>query len=45
VTAYPDSFGNWTTTIDKAAKGSQIRVTLVDCGWCTDAQKVVKVTR
>ena len=45
VTAYPDSFGNWTTTIDKAAKGSQIRVTLVDCGWCTDAEKVVKVTR
>ena len=45
VTAYPDSFGNWTTTVDKAPKGSQLRVTLVECGWCTDAQKVVKVTR
>ena len=44
-TTYVDSFGNWSTTLDKAPKGSQIRVSLVDCGWCTDAQKVVKVTR
>jgi hypothetical protein len=44
-TAYVDEFGNWTTTVDKAPKGSQLRVTLVECGWCTDAQKVVKVTR
>lgn len=44
-TAYVDEFGNWSTTLDKAPKGSQIRVSLVDCGWCTDAQKVVKVTR
>lgn len=44
-TAYVDSFGNWSTTLDKAPKGSQIRVSLVDCGWCTDAQRVVKVAR
>jgi len=40
---YPDSFGNWSTVIDKAPKGTQVRVTLVDCGWCTDAQKTVTV--
>lgn len=44
-TAYVDSFGNWSTTLDKAPKGSQIRVSLVDCGWCTGAQRVVKVAR
>ena len=44
-TAYVDEFGNWSTTLSKAPKGSQIRVSLVDCGWCTDAQKIVKVTR
>lgn len=44
-TAYPDEFGNWSTTISKAPKGTQLRVSLVDCGWCTDAQRIVKVAR
>lgn len=44
-TAYVDEFGNWSTTLNKAPKGSQLRVSLVDCGWCTDAQRIVKVTR
>ncbi len=44
-TAYMDDFGNWSTTISKAPKGTQLRVSLVDCGWCTNAQKIVKVAR
>lgn len=44
-TTYLDEFGNWSTTLSKAPKGSQLRISLVDCGWCTDAQKIVKVTR
>lgn len=44
-TAYPDEFGNWSTTLNKAPKGSRLRVSLIDCGWCTDAQRIVKVTR
>jgi hypothetical protein len=42
-TAYVDEFGNWSTTLDKAPRGSQLRISLVDCGWCTDAQKVITV--
>ena len=42
---YPDEFGNWSTTLSKAPKGTQLRVALVDCGWCSNAQRVVRVAR
>lgn len=43
--AYPDSFGKWSTSTGKLAKGTRIRVTLTDCKWCTNATRAAKVKR
>lgn len=43
--AYPDEFGNWSTTVSGIPKGSRVRVSLTGCGWCTDASTTFKVKR
>lgn len=43
--AYLDSFGNWSTMVPEAPKGTFVRVTLVNCGWCADAQRIVRISK
>lgn len=45
VMAYPDGFGNWTSSIGRLPKGSDLRVTLTNCRWCTDASRTAKIRR
>lgn len=41
-TTYTNSFGEWSSSLSPQKKGTQIQVTLVNCGWCTDASRTVK---
>lgn len=43
--AFPNSFGEWSTSAGRLPKGTQIRVTLVDCAWCTEATRTARVKR
>ena len=44
-TAYADSFGQWSSYLGKQAKGTQVKVDLADCGWCTNATRTAKITK
>ena len=41
-TTYTNSFGEWSSSLSPQKKGTQIKATLANCGWCTDASRTVK---
>jgi hypothetical protein len=41
----PDKFGKWDVTLDGVPKGTKLRVTLAECGWCTTTTRTFKIKR
>lgn len=44
-TTSADSFGQWSAYIGKQAKGTQVKVDLTECGWCSNATRTAKITK
>ena len=41
----PNGFGEWSLNLGKQTKGTQVKVDLTECGWCSNATRTAKITK